>query len=244
MHSPATEPVVVPSSHHSDSDTAGPSSSYVVGKHNLKNPRVGNNSEPPVHLMCATTILIGNCDFIQIGYIPKLNNGDVDFLLACVIVINQTWMVLDRIEWNSFVMFLSHMTSERSDESQPSEEEELMGKFFFDLIDEYIIITYCNYEKMTDYTLHLPSMAVVEHLCSLGAIVGGHMFSKYALHEENANNMGHKLEKAAKECKNIPTHIKFLSEHTSDTFVTELGTNFYSFFIQYFEMFRKNELGH
>lgn len=212
--------------------------SSIVAKHYLKN-RIGNNTEPPVRLIKATTIFIGICGYVQVGYQCKLNGAEEpSFILSCVIAINATWIVFDRTEIENFILYMNHLINE-TENDLPVYDDDFMGKFFVDKHGDEMVITYCNYKDQSEYSLNIPSKNIIENLLAVSDTISRHMNAKFVLAQQFEEELLYNLNEAAKKCINSPEEIKALISH--DQFVTEIACNHFSLFCQYWQFKKQHE---
>lgn len=203
-----------------------------------------NNLEPPPSLLNAVTIFIGRAGYIQIGYQPELiEDDDPEFHHRIVIVMGETWLIMDIEECNNFFISLRKRDEFRYIEGShpylPNDDPEFPGTFFLDKYYEKRVSTYVNYHTQKEYEIIFPNDEAIKKIVSLEDIVLGHVYELFHLREQFTGEMGVALEKAAKECHNV-SHLKFLAAHTSDKIVVELATNFFSFFCSYWQQLKKN----
>lgn len=180
---------------------------------------------------------MGCCGYLQIGLLPELNSDQEPvFNVRAVIALGETYIPFDIEEIaNFFISIRQHadfIDLPGGEEYFPFVQNEFMGNFFAKTDGPVYIFSYVNYENGSSYELAIPNKELVEHILSLEHIVNGHMNILCVLHD-NQQKLMQKLEELRLKCFNSPTHVKQLAEFSSDKFVTEMATNLFSFFAQY-----------
>lgn len=202
--------------------------------------------DKPPHLIKASTIFIGSCGYIQIGFLLELDDAnDVVCHLRALFVLNGSWMLMKTEEVHNLFIFLRKQEECKGvdgvDGNLPDSDEEFMGTF---LLRKHLptqlsrVILYYNYHSRKEGELIFPSVAVMREVLSLENIIDGHLFRKFVFKNDTCDEITSKLARIASDCRRA-TYIKDLAADTTDSFIIDLATNMFSFFILYFEM-KKN----
>lgn len=159
----------------------------------------------------------------------------MDFKHRVLVNMIDTWMLLNTEEANLFFLALRdieecknidgrhpHLVSKDGDDEFP-------GTFLAERSGSKIVVTYVNYSLQKEAQLTIPTIDVVCQISSLEDIILGHLFHKFMFRDQFRGEMSETLEKTAKSCRNVD-HLKFLAANTSDIFIVELATNFFSLF--------------
>lgn len=201
--------------------------------------RKGVNDEPAPRLLSPITILLGNSGYIQIGYLPELQEDEsVIFHVRTVIALGESYIPFDIEELaNFFINIRQHQEFAHFDGGEiyfPHISDEFLGNFFINSSDTSYGITYINYQNDTIYELISPNKDMIIHILSLEKIISGHMNNLCVLENEK-EALFIKLEEVRVRCVGTAMHIKSIAENTEDKFVVEMATNLFSFFVKYWE---------
>lgn len=169
---------------------------------------------------------------------PIFEGDDVILETRVVILLGEDFVLLNMEEMaNFFIKIRSHpdfTAFGNGEEYFPSVAAEFMGNFFIEKKKNHAYeLSYMNYTNFMTYEILFPNHDMVTHILSLEGILTNIMVKKHHFEEEKIDLMC-KLEEIRLMC-NSPMHIKTIAKHTSDTFVIEMATNLFSFFIKYYE---------
>lgn len=142
-----------------------------------------------------------------------------------------TWIILINDEFDNLIPFLNKKVIFNYEDGIAEESDTFMGKFFIAQINGSYVCEYYNYATQNGQSVNFPSIDVVIQFCSLENIIGGYAFKMLVLDEHNKTEIMDKLDDACRRCITSPMHLKCVATHNADSFVVELSTNFFSFFL-------------
>lgn len=203
------------------------------------------NKEPPPRLLDATTILLGNVGYIQVGYLPEMDDSNNTILnVRVIIVLDGTYIPFDSDELANFFMSIRDDEEfndlEGCEEYLPSVKNDFIGNFFFAKnADSSYFTTYVNYSSEIKYEIVFPNKEMVLHILSLERTISAHMNWMDTL-DDKKSDLLHQLDVAAARCLTSPAHLHMLAENTPDKLIIELSKNLFSFFTKYWYAKRSN----
>lgn len=189
--------------------------------------------------MKPTTIQMGKCGYVQIGYVPEMVDEELVFHQRVVIKMNDTWIMMSTEEINNFFIALRALDICKNVGGNypylPKKDDDFPGTFFIDETESQWLVQYVNYSNQKEGTVVFPSADVLQRVVAFEDIILGHMFERFRFREQISGELEEKIEKAAKQCKNV-SHLSYMASSSIDSFTVELSTNFFSFFVQYWNI--------
>lgn len=192
--------------------------------------------------MKAATIFFGLSGYMQIGYFVENGDNELEFHLRCVIVIDKSWVMMNAEETSFFFSLL------RSQEE--CVDVEVLPDYMYDGEDVDFSSFFTIEKNGESRSIHVngkeqkvtfPNANMMRHVLSFGPIINGHLEEKHKLRSELTGDIDFAIHKLAKQCRNhkTPFHIKYMAKYSSDEFVVELSTSFFSIFCWYYHNIEK-----
>lgn len=192
--------------------------------------------------MKAATIFFGSSGFIQIGYLPEMDDEGPVFHLRTVFVISGRWALLNAEETGYFFSFLRQQEECHDVDGGYIWAEDSPNEAFgfkFEKKGESRLV-YIAYQKDDEQTITFPNVDIMRRILSYDKMINDFIFQKEVLGEEIKSDMIHIIDDLCTKCyesnNKTPLHLKEIGGMVLDAFTLELATNFFSFFSNVYYM--------
>lgn len=190
--------------------------------------------------MKSATIFLGSWGFIQIGYLPEMDDDGAVFHLRMIIIFGDGWAMMNVEETAHFFSFLrkqADCTGVDGSEYGNDDDVDTSSNFIYEKKGDSRVVRIIH-QRDNIREITFPNVKVLRRTLSFQRMINDFLFKKQNFNDEVVGDMNNIISELATRCYENPVkspfHLKEIGGKSLDEFVFELATNFFSFFSNYY----------